>query len=112
MSETNQTRYKVIFHNRGQIYEIFATSVSQGGLMGFIEIEGLLFGQTTQVVVDPSEERLRNEFQGVQRIYVPMHAVVRIDQVEKEGHSRISQRSDSESNLMPFPAIYKPGEDS
>ncbi|ANM31608.1 hypothetical protein ABI59_21660 [Acidobacteria bacterium Mor1] len=112
MSEKTETRYKVIFYNRGQIYEIYCESVTQGGMMGFVEIEGLLFGQTTQVVVDPSEERLRNEFKGVRRFFVPMHAVVRIDQVEKEGQSRISQRSDSESNLMPFPAVYKPGEDN
>ena len=111
MGEREQTRYKVTFHNRGQIYEIFAESVSHGSLMGFVEVEGLLFGETTQVVVDPSEERLRNEFKGVKRFYVPMHAVVRIDQVEKEGSSRISERSDSEGNLMPFPALYKPGDD-
>jgi hypothetical protein len=32
--------------------------------------------------VDPSEERLRHEFEGVQRFHVPLHSVIRIDEVE------------------------------
>jgi hypothetical protein len=103
--------YKVIFLNQGQVYEVFAKSVSQGSLFGFVEIEQLLFGERTQMVVDPSEERLKTEFAGVSRFYVPMHAVVRIDEVEKEGPARITQSSQKDGNLSTFPApIYTPGE--
>ena len=49
-------KYKVIFFNQGQVYEMYAKSVSQGSLMGFVEIEGLLFGERSQVVVDPSKK--------------------------------------------------------
>jgi hypothetical protein len=106
-------KFKVVFHNRGQVYEIYAKSVSQGALFGFIEVEQLLFGQRSQVVVDPSEESLKNEFKGVKRVFIPMHAVVRIDEVEKEGVSRITDREKGDGTLMPFPApVYqKPGKD-
>ena len=108
----NKRVYKVIFLNQGQVYEVFAKAVTQGSLFGFVEIEQLLFGERTQVVVDPSEERLKTEFAGVKRFFVPMHAVVRIDEVEKEGPARITQPDEKDGNLTAFPTpIYTPGKD-
>ena len=79
-------------------------------MLGFIEIEELLFGERSQVVVDPSEERLKSEFEGVRRFYVPMHAVVRIDEVEKQGVPRIRQPDDGQAKVSPFPMpMYTPG---
>ncbi len=105
--------YKVSFFNQGQIYEVYARSVSQGGLYGFIEVEDLVFGEKTQIVVDPSEERLEREFEGVKRFHVPMHAVVRIDEVEKQGTSRITPPPDKGGNVAAFPMpIYGPGGES
>ncbi|RZU98218.1 DUF1820 family protein [Spiribacter vilamensis] len=99
--------YRVIFHNQGKIYEIYARNISDGGLLGFVEIEELTFGERTQVVVDPAEEKLKNEFEGVKRTYVPMHSIVRVDEVEKEGAPRIS---DADGNVTPFPtSVYGPG---
>ena len=65
--------YKIVFHNDGKVFEVYARSVSQGGLFGFVEVEGLLFGQKSSVVVDPTEESLKHEFDGVGRTYVPLH---------------------------------------
>lgn len=102
--------YKIIFHNQGEIFEVYAQGVSHGSMFGFVEVEGLLFGERSQVVVDPSEERLKTEFKGVQRVFVPMHSVVRIDEVEKEGVSRITKQEEtSEGNIASFPGpIYAP----
>ena len=101
--------YKVSFFNQGQVYEVFARHVSQGGLYGFIEVEDLVFGEKTQIVVDPTEERLQREFEGVKRFHVPMHAVVRIDEVEKRGTSRITPPPDKGGNVASFPMpIYGP----
>ena len=100
--------YKVTFLNQGQVYEIYAKRVSQGGLLGFVEVEGLVFGQKTRVVVDPTEERLQREFEGVKRCYLPMHSVVRVDEVEKQGPSRISEAP--KGNVAAFPVPYfRPG---
>ena len=40
-----QTIFRINFLHQGEVYEIFARSVSQGGLFGFIEIEDILFGE-------------------------------------------------------------------
>ena len=98
--------YKVTFLNRGEIYEVFARKVSQGGLFGFVEVEELVFGDKNKVVIDPSQERLEREFDGVTRTYVPLHAIVRIDEVEKQGSGRITVPSDDESRVRPFPTLF------
>jgi hypothetical protein len=102
----DQHIYRVIFHNQGEIYEVYAREIYQSDLHGFIEIEGYVFGNRSQMVVDPSEEKLKSEFEGVERSYVPMHCVIRIDEVEKEGQARIKEvRGDK---VMPFPTMPPP----
>ena len=97
--------YKIIFHNQGKIYEIHAKRVNPGSLLGFVEVEGLLFGTAgSGVLVDPSEERLKAEFAGVKRTYIPMQAVVRIDEVDKEGSNKIISAVDKGDNVTPFPS--------
>jgi hypothetical protein len=97
--------YKIIFYNQGKIYEMHAKRVNAGNLLGFVEVEGLLFGTTgSGVLVDPSEERLKAEFAEVKRTYIPMQAVVRIDEVEKEGANKITNVPDKGGNVTPFPA--------
>ncbi len=101
--------YKIQFMNQGKVYEIFARSVRQGELFGFLEVEKLVFGERTTVVVDPSEERIKNEFSGVRRTFIPLHAVIRIDEVEKQGVSKISKL---EGNIAHFPMpVYAPSGD-
>lgn len=99
--------YKVIFFNQGQIFEIFARQIYQSDLYGFIEIEEMLFGERSQMLVDPAEEKLKSQFEGVNRSYIPMHSIVRIDEVAKEGVGTISE---AKGNVSPFPMpAFNPG---
>ena len=82
--------YRVVFYNQGQIYEVYARQIYQSDLMGFIEVESFVFGERTQVIVDPAEEKLKTEFAGVKRSYIPMHSLVRIDEVDKEGQVKVT----------------------
>ena len=105
--------YRISFHNQGQVYEVYARQVSHGGMPGFVEVEKLVFGERTTVVVDPGEERLKAEFDNVERFYVPLHAVIRIDEVNKQGTARIvaggaAAGEGSGSKVMPFPMIPNP----
>ncbi|MCK9237244.1 MAG: DUF1820 family protein [Thiopseudomonas sp.] len=102
MSKEQSQIFKVIFINQGQVYEIYAKAIYQSDLWGFLEIEEFVFGERTQMVVDPSEEKLKNQFEGVIRSYVPMHSIVRIDEVERLGVARISD-APATGNIMPFP---------
>ena len=86
---SKQRLYRIQFNNQNQVYEIFARQVSHGSMMGFVEVEKLVFGEKSSVVLDPSEEKLKNEFANVERFYIPLHAVIRIDEVNKQGSARI-----------------------
>lgn len=94
--------YRISFVNRDSIYEIYARHVGASGIPGFVQVGELLFGETSAVLVDPAEESLRTEFKGVDRTHIPMHAVVRIDEVEKQGPARISEAGGT-GNVTPFP---------
>jgi hypothetical protein len=102
--------YKVIFMNQGKVFEIYARSVSQGALFGFVEVEKLVFGTRSSVVVDPSEEKIQSEFSGVTRTYLPMHSIVRIDEVEKQGVSKVTNVEGSNVAQFPMPVYAPSGE--
>jgi hypothetical protein len=99
--------FKIIFINHGKVYELYAESVRQSEMYGFVEIEQLIFGENSSLVIDPSEEKLKNEFSGVSRTLIPMHAVIRIDEVKKKGTSKILDL-DANANVTPFPASIFP----
>ena len=107
---SKQKLYRLVFMSQGQVYEIYARSVSHGDLFGFVEVEELVFGERTTVVVDPAEEKIKSEFAGVQRTYIPMHAVMRIDQVEKQGVSKVIDAEGSNVTQFPMPVYTPPGE--
>ena len=103
--------YKIIFTNQSKIYEIYAKNVNSSDIFGFIEIENFVFGERTSIVVDPSEEKIKSEFSGVERTYLPMHAIIRIDEVKKQGTSKISKLEGDNVTQFPVP-IYTPGGES
>jgi hypothetical protein len=98
MTNTSEI-YKVTFLNKGKVYEVFVKQVYQSDLYGFIEIEDYMFDERSQVLVDPGEEKLKAEFNGVKRSFIPMQAIIRIDEVEKSGVSKITNGD----NVSPFP---------
>ena len=107
---STKTLYRVVFMSQGQVYEIYAREVGHGAMFGFIEVEQLVFGERTSIVVDPSEEKIKAEFENVKRTYLPMHSIIRIDEVDKQGTSKISKL---EGNVAQFPMpIYTPGDKS
>jgi len=83
--------YKIVFVQLGEIYEVFAGAIYQSEMYGFIEIEDYMFDQNSQIVVDPSEEKLKAEFKGVNRSYIPVNCIMRIDEVDKRGNAKIKQ---------------------
>ena len=101
--------YKVAFMSQGQVYEVYARSVGQGDLFGFIVIEELVFGERSTVVLDPSEEKIKAEFKNVRRTYLPMHSIIRIDEVDKEGTAKISKLEGGNVAQFPLP-MYTPGD--
>lgn len=100
--------FKVTFLNHGRVYELFAQRVSSSSLWGFTEIGELVFDVNDGVVIDPTEERLRDEFGGTRVLHLPMQSVVRIEEVDKKGKSAIRDAATGENVVTPFPLPAKP----
>lgn len=100
--------YRVFFTSQGKAYEIYAQKIEQANLYGFVAIEGILFGERSALLLDPSEEGLKSEFQDVNRLLIPFHNISRIDEVEKEGRGRVvaltgNGEPQSATHLPPLP---------
>ena len=99
--------FKIMFVNQGKVYEVYARKVGQGRLFGLIEGEDLTLGESSAVLVDPAEERVKSELEGVKCTMLPMHSILRIDEVKKQGQAKISTFEGS--NVAQFPmGLYQP----
>ncbi|MBA0172135.1 DUF1820 family protein [Pectobacterium versatile] len=96
--------YRIQFINNGKNYQLYVRELVQSNLFGFIEIADFVFDSQSTVLVDPSTEKLKTEFSGVSRSFIPLQAIIRIDAVTEKGSARISDLGD---NVAAFP--YLPG---
>ena len=111
MSNTDERDYiyRVIFTQNDKVYDVYSRGLTEESLMGFVEVEELIFDEKAGVVVDPSEEKLKNEFEGVIRSYIPMHNILRIDEVTKKGIAKIVDNKTA-GNISHFPGLKHPGQ--
>jgi len=94
--------YKVTFLGQGKSVELYARHVASSSLWGFTEVGELVFERATGVVVDPTEERLCDEFKHTRMLHLPMQCIVRIEEVDKRGTPVIRDATSGEK-IMPFP---------
>ncbi|GKW13368.1 MULTISPECIES: DUF1820 family protein [Pectobacterium] len=99
--------YRIQFINNGKNYQLYVRELVQSSLFGFIEIADFVFDSQSTLLVDPSTEKLKTEFSGVSRSFIPLQAIIRIDAVTEKGSARISDLGD---NVTAFP--YLPGKKS
>ena len=94
--------YKIIFLNQGKVYELFSEGVASSGLWGFIEVSDLVFEEGDGLVVDPTEEKMREEFASARVLHLPIQSVLRVEEVEQRGKCLIRDRESGEK-VTPFP---------
>jgi hypothetical protein len=94
--------YKIIFLNHGKVYELYSEGVTSSGLFGFLEVSDLVFDTGDGLVVDPTEEKLRQEFENAKVLHLPIQSVLRVEEVDKRGQCVIRDRKSGEK-VTPFP---------
>lgn len=104
---TKQKLYRITFANLESVYEIYARSISESDMFGFLVVEDFVFGENSSLVVDPSEERLKVEFNCVKRTYIPIQSVFRIDEVDKQGVSKVRDKLAADNKVTMFPVSGK-----
>ena len=70
-----------------------------------IPMAGAPAAEVSDLAMSGTVAVLPAEFAGVKRVFIPLHSVVRIDEVEKEGASRIStpESASSSPRVLPIP---------
>lgn len=94
--------YKVVFLNRSKVYELYARDVYSSEIYGFIYVAELIFDQNKTIVIDPAEEKLKDEFANVNVLHLPMQSVIRIEEVKKKMSCKIREIKKGE-NIAHFP---------
>lgn len=84
--KNRKTYYKITFQQEQEQYQVCAREVMSSELYGLIEIGDFVFPEN-KLVYNPGEERLRREFEGIERTWLPYHAILRIDEVS-DTHAR------------------------
>jgi hypothetical protein len=99
---TDKKLYKIVFLNHGKVYELYSEGVTTSGLWGFVEISDLVFETVDHLVVDPIEEKMRQEFEHASVLHLPIQSVLRVEEVAKRGKCLIRDRESGEK-VTPFP---------
>ena len=73
--------------------------------MPFWKLKNLSLEVMTQLVVDPSSEKLKNEFKKVKKSFIPIASIQRIDEVDKHGEAKIKKGL---TEVKPFPLNIQP----
>ena len=94
--------YRVTFLRMGEPRQIYAKSVGSSDMLGFMEISDFQFGEPESVIVDPSVDKLRTEFDGVTAIYLPLHSIISVEEVKNAGQPKILKLpAGVKANLIP-----------
>lgn len=105
MSAKDETIFRVRFYHEDKVCELYAKSLATEGIFGFLEVEEIVFGESSSTIVDPSEEKLKAMFQDVVCTYIPCQAVIRIDEVRKAGSGKLLDlpKGANQNVVRPFP---------
>lgn len=119
---TAEPIYRVIFNNQGEVYELYTRYIFQSEMYGFVEVEELLFDESQ--ISDSGDEisgditnnfdKLKSEFTGVKRSFIPLTSIIRIDEMEQAGVVKVSpSKGDPKGNVRHFPstAFKRPPEE-
>ena len=108
MADSDDERvYRVLFHNQGKIFDVFVRSVGRAELFGFLELQDFVFNNPTSTIIDPTEDKLRSEFEDVKRVFIPIANVERIDEVKHIGEAKITESDGTKIHQFPLPARPK-----
>lgn len=94
--------YRVLYHQQNVPCELYARSVSESEMFGFVELEELVF-DSTHASTDPVQEKFKQEFDAVKRTYIPLNNVFRIDAIERDDDASWQTRRSSVGNVTAFP---------
>ncbi len=84
--------YRVSFYHEKRAIELYVRSVSQSSILGFIKLEDIIFSEQSSLVIVPKEEALKKEFEKTKRTFIPLHSIIRIDEMKGGSSTQAKSR--------------------
>jgi hypothetical protein len=72
-------------------------------------VRGIFVRRCENCGLDPTEERLREEFAETRVLHLPMQSVLRVEEVERRGNPSIRDAASGEKVVTPFPLPARGG---
>lgn len=91
MNQNERPIYRILYVEQEEVKEIYAQYISEETLVGFIEADTLL-NQGARKSAVPTNQ--------VRRCYIPLHTILRIDEI-------ITEKAVKEDNISHFPHPLK-----
>ena len=98
--------YKVKFIQQEVVVELIAKYISEESLMGFIEIEDIIFPGSGEPFA--TDEKYREEFFGIERCYLPLHTLLRIDELSTATEKVVGEVKYKKNNVRRIPLRNPP----
>jgi hypothetical protein len=82
--------FKVQFlHNQKEIKTIYANKINPSSFLGLIEVSDIVFIDSSEILINPDDEKIRKEFKDVERTFLPINTIIRIDEVILENETPV-----------------------
>ena len=79
---SNKSIFRITFLDEENKYiTIHAKEMCASSMLGFIEAEKFVFPELSDIIITPEDDKARNLFKDVQRTYIPIGQIIRIDEI-------------------------------
>ena len=73
----SEVLYKIVFMQGEEQCELYAAGITEDSLMGFVEVDEIYFNHhDSNLVLNTTEEKLKQKFKGVKTTYIPLHSLI------------------------------------
>ncbi len=93
--------YKVRFLNApGEHIEIHAKSVGPSDIIGLVDINEIVFIDSSEIILTPEDDKVKKIFKDVTRTMLPINTIVRIDEIVVKKNTSVIQlyKTDNETD--------------
>ncbi len=92
MNQSEKPIYRILYVEQEEVKEVYAQYISEETLVGFIEADTLLNHNARKSAIPTNQ---------VRRCYIPLHNILRIDEI-------IAEKAVKEDNISHLHAFKKP----
>ena len=78
-----RTLYKICFQSaEAEKLELYAEAVVTADIFGFVEVSGIVFIDSSELIITPEDDKVRKIFKNTVRTLIPLASIVRIDEIQ------------------------------